>query len=357
MEIRINDSIAGRDETILITGANGFIGSKLVQVLLEDGFQRIRCLVRSSARAARVLARVNQPNDRAGIELVEGNLLSHQDCAKVTRGATVIFHLAAARGEKSVADAVLNSVVTTRNLLDATIAHGCVRRFVNVSSFAIYSNEDSNRAGLLDETCTIEARPSLRGDAYCFAKSKQEAVVHEYGSKFSLPYVVVRPGHVYGPGNLGITGRVGINTFGIFLHLGGNNPLPLTYVDNCAQAVALAGLRKLDRNGEIFNVVDDDLPSSSSFLHQYKSNVGSFRSIFLPHVLSYALCRFWEWYSTWSQGQLEPVFNRKRWNATWKKTHYSNEKLKVTLGWRPRVSTEEGLARYFAACRRQGQHA
>ena len=36
----------------------------------------------------------------------------------------------------------------------------------------------------------------------------------------------------------------GIDTFGVFLHLGGSNTIPFTYVDNCAEAIALAGLRR-----------------------------------------------------------------------------------------------------------------
>ena len=62
-------------------------------------------------------------------------------------------------------------------------------------------------------------RPEVRGEAYCFAKTKQEELVTEYGEQQGIPYVHMRPGAVYGPGNLGITGRVGVGTFGIFLHL------------------------------------------------------------------------------------------------------------------------------------------
>jgi len=48
-------------------------------------------------------------------------------------------------------------------------------------------------------------------------------------------YVILRPGAVYGPEDDKITGRVGINTFGIFMHLGGRNKIPFTYVNNCAK--------------------------------------------------------------------------------------------------------------------------
>jgi len=93
----------------------------------------------------------------------------------------------------------------------------------------------------------MENRPALRGDAYSFAKVKQDELVAEYGSRFQIPYVIVRPGAVYGKGNESITVRVGIGTFGLFLHLGGSNPVPLTYVDNRVEAIILAGLKEGSR--------------------------------------------------------------------------------------------------------------
>jgi len=152
------------------------------------------------------------------------------------------------------------------------------------------------------------------------------------------------------------TWEVGIGAFGPFLHLGGSNTIPFTHVENCAEAIVLAGLVK-GVDGEVFNVVDDDLPSSRQFLRLYKKSAKNFKSIYVPHAVSYALCYFWEKYSKWSHGQLPPVFNRRRWHTDWKKTRYSNEKLKAKLGWKPRISTAEGLRRYIEACTRDGRHA
>jgi nucleoside-diphosphate-sugar epimerase len=287
------------------------------------------------------------------IDILKGNLLSRADC-EAAKDAAVVFHLAAGTGEKSFPDAFMNSVVTTRNLLDASLRYARLQRFVLVSSFTVYTNRQKSRC--LDESCPVEAHPERRGDAYCFAKVKQEQIVTEYGKNFGIPHVVVRPGSVYGAGKSDIVGRVGLGTFGLFLHLGGPNTIPFTHVDNCAEAITLAGLVK-GVDGEAFNVVDDDLPSSRQFLRLYKRSVRQFKSVYVPHMLSYGLCYLWEKYSQWSEGQLPPAFNRGRWYTQWRKTRYSNLKLKTKLGWKPKVATVDGLRLYFQSCAQGERHA
>ena len=350
------DDIISRDSLILVTGAAGFIGSRVIELLLERGFSNLRCFVRPTGDSATLEALAARFSDSARIEIFKGNLLSPADCERAAKDVAVVYHLAAGRGEKMVADAFMNSVITTRNLLQACGRPPGIKRFVTVSSFSVYTNQQKPSGNVLDESCPVEVQPELRGDAYTFAKVKQDEIVAEYGRKFGIPYVIVRPGMVYGPGNEAIHGRVGIGTFGLFLHLGGSNTLPLTYVDNCADAIVLAGLRP-GVDGEVFNVVDDDLPSSRRFLRLYKKNVKRFRSVYVPHVVSYALCSLWEKYHFWSKGQLPLAYSRRSWHAYWKKTRYSNAKLKGRLGWLPRVSSTEAMARHFESCRKKLRNA
>jgi nucleoside-diphosphate-sugar epimerase len=242
------------EDRVLVSGAAGFIGSRVIENLLHRGFRNLVCFVRPSSKLARIEAIAGQQKHGAQIEVLQGNLLSPQDCEAACKDVALILHLAAGTGEKSFPDAFMNSVVSTRNLLEASLRCARLRRFVLVSSLAFYSNLDKPQGNRLDESCPIEERSELRGEAYCFAKVKQEQIVARYGKDFGVPYVIVRPGNVYGTGKDGIVGRVGIGTFGLFLHLGGSNPVPFTFVDNCAEAIVLAGLVK-GVDSEIFNVV------------------------------------------------------------------------------------------------------
>lgn len=351
-----NSFTLGQDGPILVTGGSGFVGIKLVECLLDRGFRNVRCFVRPTSETAGLEALARRYSGSARIEVFTGNLLVRADCVAAMKDVVVVYHLATGRDGRSYPDAFMNSVVTTRNLLEASLQHQSLRRFVSISSFAVYTNTNKPNGRLLDESCPVEQHPELRGDAYTFAKAKQDEIVIEYAQKFGIPYVIVRPGYVLGPDKAAISSRIGIDTFGVFLHLGGGNTIPFTYVDNCADAIALAGLKQ-GIEGEVFNVVDDDLPTSREFLRRYKSQVRKFRSFYVPHVVSFVFCYLWEQYAKWSEGQLPPTFNRRHWHAYWKKTRYSNKKLKARLGWCPKVSMAEGLKRCFTGYRNGDGHA
>ena len=160
---------------IAVTGATGFVGARVVANLLERGFRNIRCFARASSDVSNLETMIAK-RQASSVEIVRGNLLSREDCESATRDVAVIYHLAAGTGEKSFPEAFMNSVLTTRNLLDAVLRHGALRRFVSISSFAVYSNTQKPRRRLLDESCPVEQRPELRGDAYCFGKAKQDEI-------------------------------------------------------------------------------------------------------------------------------------------------------------------------------------
>jgi nucleoside-diphosphate-sugar epimerase len=337
--------IISPDARILVTGSNGFLGARVVAALLERGYRNLRCFVRPSSQLTRLQAVIAHHDAGREVEFAAGDLLSPADCRKGAESVAVVCHLAAGF-DKAFAGAFMNSALATRNLIEAFLECGQPKRFVNVSSFAVYSNLKMPRHALLDETCPVEDAPQERYDAYGFGKLKQEELVRHYGATRGLPSVILRPGTIFGPGKRELSGRIGVDTFGFMIHIGGGNRLPLTYVDNCAEAVVLAALRP-GVDGEIFNVVDDDVLTSRQFLQAWRRRCGKRFSLPLPYFLAWWLCCLWEDFSRRRKGQLPPAFNRRRCAAEWKGNRYTNRRLKECLGWRPRVGLDEAMAAFL----------
>ena len=349
--MNIRNQIMEKDEIILLTGAGGFIGSRVLNSLLECGFVNIRCLVQKPADAD-VIKGIAAGYPDAGVETLEGDLLRKKDCGSAVKGVSVIFHLAAGFG-KSYRHIYRNTVLATRNLLDSAVKEQSIKRFLNVSSFTVYFTGGLEKGGVLDETCAVYTNPGLKGEAYCCGKVKQEEMLFDHYKRSGLPYVIVRPGYVYGPGNREISGRIGVSKLNTFFHMGGSNLIPVTFVQNCADAIVLAGLTG-GVEGEIFNIVDDEQPKSSEFLAAYKEHVRPLRTVAVPKTVSYMLCALWGAASKVSGGRLPLTYNLYRWSDDWKGNLYSNRKIKELLGWNQRVSLQEGMAQYFEYCRKSG---
>src|SRR5262245_25099041 len=101
-------------DLVLVTGANGFLGSKVVETLLQQGFRNIRCTVRPSSNLTR-LQRILEAFPDAKASIVRGNLISPEHCGRAIQGVAVVLHVAAGI-EKTFPGCFMNSVVTTRNL-------------------------------------------------------------------------------------------------------------------------------------------------------------------------------------------------------------------------------------------------
>ena len=271
--------------------------------------------------------------------------MSPQDCRLAAEGIEIVLHLAAGF-DKSFAGAFMNSAICTRNLVEAFLESGSTGRLVNVSSFAVYSAMSLSRNTVLDEAAPLEDAPQERLDAYGFGKLEQEKIVQQYGRSRGLKYVILRPGMVFGPGKRDLSGRVGIDTFGFFVQVGGRNLLPMTFVDNCADAIVSAAFVP-GVEGETFNVVDDELLTGRQFLKRYRKAVPRFFVLRIPYWAAYASCRGWERYARASHGQLPPAFNRRRCAAEWKPLRYSNERIRKGLGWSPRIGSDEAMKRFL----------
>jgi len=112
----------------------------------------------------------------------------------------------------------------------------------------------------------------------------------------------------------------------------------------------MAGQRP-EADGQTYNVVDDDLVTAKQYLDRYRREVRPLRVLRVPYPLLWLGSWCVESYSTWSKGQLPPVFTRYRTATAWRPTRFTNAKLKA-LGWAPAVPTGEGLRRAFEWYRR-----
>lgn len=335
----------------LVTGAGGFLGGAVVERLLAHGHDDLRLFVRPGSKRARLDAVLRRYPD-ARVELFTGSLTIADDCKRAVDGVDVIYHLAAGTGG-AAADLFLHSVVASQKLLDAIVSSGRKPKIVLCSSFGVYGVAAMGRGALLDENAPLEPEPTRR-DLYSQSKLRQEQLFWDHQQRHGFAMVVVRPGVIYGPGSgTAISSRVGLNLFGVFLHLGRDNLLPLSYVDNCAEAIVVAGTTPA-AVGKVFNLVDDDLPTCRDYLRRYQKEVAPLRTVRLPYVATALLSKAVEKYHLWSKGQLPAVFTPYKTRTTWGGNKFSNDAIK-SIGWRQLVPTDEGIRRTFEELRQKSR--
>jgi nucleoside-diphosphate-sugar epimerase len=172
-----------------VTGATGFVGSRLAKKLLDRG-DEVVCLVRSPAKAADL--------EKAGCTLVQGDLSDQATIRKAMDGADAVFHLAAdyrvgVRTSEYPKMQDANIGGTTR-VLDAAIDAG-VGKIVYVSTIAAFGN---TRGEVVDEAYEHP------GGSYTSEYERTKVEAHHVAEKRiagGAPIVIVQPGGIYGPGD------------------------------------------------------------------------------------------------------------------------------------------------------------
>src|SRR5580693_1284879 len=144
---------------ILVTGAAGFLGKALIERLLDHGYTDIRCNVRRRTDIPKLNTLLG-PHPQIRLDYSIGDLKYREDAAQAVDGVQLILHLAAGK-KGTAADLFLNSVVASRNLLEA-VGNSNPTRIVLVSSFGVYGVASLGRRARVDEQSALESHPELR---------------------------------------------------------------------------------------------------------------------------------------------------------------------------------------------------
>lgn len=246
-------------QPVLVTGATGFVGGHLVQRLLQQGVQP-KLLVRDPATLPAAW--------RGRVEVFVGDLTDPASLGDAVRDASWIFHCAAnvqTWGRAEDYEAV--NVRGVRHLLGA-IALQAVKpqRLVHVSTVDVYGFPKTP----CDEGCAVQPP----GFGYGDSKLRGEQLLRERAQDMRLPYTVLRPANVMGPGSPFIA-RVGRELQdGLMLRVsGGRVEAGFLYIDNLVDALLWAGQAPQAEN-EVFNVVDPQPVTWRQLLDDLRRGIG-----------------------------------------------------------------------------------
>lgn len=327
---------------LVVTGANGFVGRHVVAAARRRHHE-VLALVRPATGPASFDVGGDDAVSIGRIDLRGGDGL-----AGLVEGADSVIHLAAAKSG-DFSEQFAGTVVATERLLAAMTAAG-VGRLVGVSSFSVY---DYRRAAgaLIDESAPVDATPVGR-DEYARTKLLQETLLREHRSA-TAAVAIVRPGMIFGRDNLWHA-LIGAPMGPRFLRVGRSAIVPLTYVENVADALVLAAeLTSADgaraQVPDVINIVDDDLPTQERYVELLRAaDADSPRTLTVPwsavrgvaSVLAMANRRL-----LGGGGKFPGIVVPDRLDARFKPFTYSNALAKESLGWTPRWTIAEGVQR------------
>jgi NAD dependent epimerase/dehydratase len=187
-----SDSIDGK--RVLVTGADGFIGSHLVERLIEDGAQ-VRAYVYYNSWNELGWLRDISPSSLTQIEIVNGDIRDTERVAEAVRGCEYVFHLssliAIPYSYQAARSYVDTNVLGALNVLQACRDSSSLIRLVHVSTSEVY--------GSAQQVPIPETHPLVGQSPYSASKIAADKLAESFYLSFGLPVVVARPFNTFGP--------------------------------------------------------------------------------------------------------------------------------------------------------------
>jgi dihydroflavonol-4-reductase len=318
---------------VLVTGATGFVGSHLAHALVGAG-NAVRALVRPGD-GARQLA-------ESGIEVFEGQLTSPDDVKNAAEGCGAIYHLAAAFRSVAHSDEYYwrVNVGGTLNVLAAARAHGC-ERLVHCSTGGVHGHIEHPPA---DETYRFKP-----GDVYQRTKLEAELAAAAAG-KEGLPVSIVRPGAIYGEGDMRFLRLFRAIQQHRFAMVGsGNTRLHMVHVDDMVRGLMLAGSHP-NAAGETFIIAGSEAPTLNEIANAVADAMGVRRPILhVPVWPVYAAAVLCE--TVCVRLGVEPILHRRRIGFFTHHREFDISKARRLIAYEPRTTLREGVyrtARWYA---------
>ncbi|HET8865576.1 MAG TPA: NAD-dependent epimerase/dehydratase family protein [Gracilimonas sp.] len=309
-----------KGKKVLVTGATGFLGSRLAELLADKEKSVVTGIGRNLERVAHLREK--------GIDLKKVDILNTEDIEKVVTGQDYVFHSAAIIDGDHDAGQKVN-VDATKALVETSGKKG-VSRFIHVSTLAVY---DMPQTGEIGESTPLALNHSAM---YNRTKSQAEKVAREMAEKTNLELSIIRPSMIYGPGygiwSEGMFNLI-LNDKPVYIGDGSTNFYPV-YVDDVVQALILCA-KSPNAVGEAYNIVHE-VTDWKTFMDHYAKIVNKETKgipLFIARMMAWGN-KIPGIKTPIDQGFIEMA---NSYNT------FPTQKAKNQLGWKPETSLREGL--------------
>lgn len=319
---------------VLVTGASGFLGGRLAEMLMSEG-EQVTVLARSTSDLSHLSA--SRPD---ALRIVRGDLTDRDSLQDAVRGVTHIFHCAAASTDWASMEVYLDSNVRgTEMLLAAALKERGLQRFVHVSTTDVY--------GYPVVPCIEAGELRDAGLPYNQTKIQAEQAVWR-ASREGLPVTVVRPATIYGPrGKAFVTDIAALLRQRQMAHIGGGRATGgFLYVDNAAAAM-IAAAQSTVAEGQVYNLSDGTGETWKTYVAALAKGLGCKPPwIDLPYGLAMAIAGTMEAPYRWIKALPgRPMLTRHAVLLLARDQEFPSGKARADFGFASHVSFEEGIAR------------